>query len=151
MTSRELELPLHRALGMLAARQELPPLRQRLVGNRHRLAEHLFGWLEDRDRVAARLRHLLLAVEADEQRIGDDDLRLLPVALHDVARARASTPSGSRNARRPPGAPTTAPTPGRESTSSCRTSLRVARGSRSCCRATSTSSPRRRGRRAADR
>src|SRR5581483_2836854 len=84
--ARELELPFHRLRGMLAAAgEELPPLRQRLVGDRHRLAEHLLRRLLDADVVAARLRHLLGAVEPDEQWIGDDELRRLPVALEHVA------------------------------------------------------------------
>src|SRR5690242_368522 len=45
---RKLELPLHRVVRMLAAAgDELPPLRERLVGDRHRLAEHLLGRLEN--------------------------------------------------------------------------------------------------------
>ena len=44
---------------------------------RHELAELLARRLGDPDVVAERLRHLLLAVEADEQRRREHDLRLL--------------------------------------------------------------------------
>ena len=59
--------------------------REQLVGDAHDLAELLAGRLVDPDVVAERLRHLLLAVEADEQRRREHDLRLLAGALLQMA------------------------------------------------------------------
>ena len=55
------------------------------VGDRHQLAEHLLRRLGDADVVAERLRHLLPAIGALEQRHGDDALRLLAEILLQLA------------------------------------------------------------------
>src|SRR5258708_8900561 len=51
------------------------------VGNGHRLAVDLLGWLADPDVVAERLAHLLHAVGSLQEREHRDVLRLLPVPL----------------------------------------------------------------------
>src|SRR5437660_5304910 len=55
------------------------------VRDRHRLAVDLLGWLRQPDVVAQRLRHLLLAVGALEQRKHRDVLWLLSERLLDLA------------------------------------------------------------------
>src|ERR1043165_7396868 len=57
--------------------EQLDVAPHQLVRNRHQLAEDLLRRLGDADIVAERLGHLLLAVQALEQRHGDDALRLL--------------------------------------------------------------------------
>ena len=82
---RELELPGHRLVWMLAADEHVPPLLERRVRDRHHLAEHLLRRLGDPDVVAARFRHLQLAVGPDEQRERHHHLRREPVLRHHVA------------------------------------------------------------------
>ncbi len=48
-------------------------------------AEHLLGRVRDADLVVVGLRHLALAVDAVDQRRGEDNLRPLPVGALDVA------------------------------------------------------------------
>src|SRR5450830_1021602 len=66
-------------------RQERVVRPHRRIRDRHDLAEDLVRTLGDADRVAERLRHLLHAVRADEERERHDDLRLLPRLPHEVA------------------------------------------------------------------
>jgi len=56
-----------------------------IVRDAHNLAEHIVGLVGDADVVALGLAHFLFAVEADEDRHGDDDLRGLVVGLLYVA------------------------------------------------------------------
>ena len=85
--AREGLLGLHRMLGLhrgeVGLGEQLVILQHQLVGDAHRLAEHVVGRVIEADRVAVGLRHLLLAVEADEERDGQRHLRLLTrVRLH---------------------------------------------------------------------
>ena len=74
-----------RARRRLLPQQQREPRRDLLVRDPQRLAVHLAGRLGHADVVAERLRHLLHAVDAGEQRHREDDLRRLPVGLLDRA------------------------------------------------------------------
>ena len=84
--SRQRELRLHRRLGRveLLFPHEAVPLRQQLVRDPHRPAEHLLRRRRQRDVVADRRAHLL-AVPAEQERRRQHDLRREPVRLHDLA------------------------------------------------------------------
>ena len=62
-----------------AIAQQIEVLPHQLVADRHQFGEHVVGGVGDGDVVALRLRHLLDAVEAFEQRHRHDALRLLAV------------------------------------------------------------------------
>ena len=73
-------------LGSRHIRQQFPVAPHQLVADAHDFAEHHLRRLRDADVVALRLRHLLDAVGAFQQRRGGDDLRRLPgIALHFAA------------------------------------------------------------------
>ena len=63
-------------------------LPHQLVRDAHQLAVHLAGRLVDPDRVIKRLRHLLHAVQALENRRHQHDLRFLPVVALQLAPAQ---------------------------------------------------------------
>ena len=74
-----------RDLVQRAERQQLVVAPHQVVGDRHQLAEHLVRRLGDADVVVERLRHLVDAVEALEQRQRQDALRLLAVVALQLA------------------------------------------------------------------
>ena len=73
------------ALRRRRAQQQVVPARHRGVGDRERLAVHLVRRVGDADVVAERLRHLLDAVGADQQRHGQHHLLRLAVGGLDRA------------------------------------------------------------------
>jgi hypothetical protein len=78
-----------------------PVLPHQLVGDGHQLAVHLLRRLVDADGVAERFGHLLHAVEAFEDRVHQDDLRLLAVLALQFAPAEQVEPLvGATRARR---------------------------------------------------
>ncbi|MCY1227975.1 hypothetical protein D9M72_402680 [compost metagenome] len=72
-------------LGQRAERQQRVVLPHQVVRDAHQLAEHLVGRLGHADVVALGLGHLLDAVQAHQQRHGQDALRLLAVFLLQLA------------------------------------------------------------------
>ena len=66
-------------------REQREVVAQRGVRDRHHLAEQFVRWLVDADVVAERLRHLLVAVGAGEERQRDRDLRTLAVLALELA------------------------------------------------------------------
>ena len=66
-------------------RQQGEILTQRLVGNAHHLAELRLGRFADADVVAETFAHAFLAVESDQDRQSERDLRSLTATVLQVA------------------------------------------------------------------
>src|SRR5215472_4999158 len=80
-------LPHRVNLRLPQVRQKRPILPHQLIGDRHQLAVHLRRRLLDADRIVQRLRHLLHAVQALQDRGHQDDLWLLPEVTLQIAPA----------------------------------------------------------------